>query len=133
MQIKLTLIVLMFAMVYTVCGIVCPQDYCSIVKCKNDIDKIDCEQNKNGIFEENGSFCGCCPACITKLGKFLDIYIQIIPFEQFYNNWYEFTEKGQSCFDSLLRGLPPSSKCAPGLMCDIITKTCVGSLERIEK
>ena len=58
-------------MVCTSFAIVCPQNYCERVDCSNAIEKNDCEQNQNGIFEEHGTFCGCCPACLTKLSMII--------------------------------------------------------------
>ena len=100
MQFKIT-IVLLVAVVYTASAMVCPKDFCSKVDCGNKVEQNDCEQNKNGVFRERGTWCGCCPACLIKLTE------------------------GESCFGVLLRGVPPRVACAPGLRCNAETRTCV--------
>ncbi|CAG2111560.1 unnamed protein product [Medioppia subpectinata] len=61
----------------------------------------DACKDKNGIFNEHGTYCGCCPACLNKIAE------------------------GQSCGITLLKGVPPKAQCAPGLRCDTTSHTCV--------
>ncbi|CAG2168032.1 unnamed protein product [Oppiella nova] len=99
MHLNLQIIVLM-TIFGTIYGIVCPTDYCQSVDCANNVTQTSCE-NQNGIYTAQGTFCGCCPACLTKL------------------------EEGQSCRVLALRGVPPTSQCAPGLKCDTTSGVCV--------
>lgn len=63
-------VVLLLAVICAVSAIVCPKNYCEKVKCDNAIERNECEQNQNGVFEERGTFCGCCPACLTKISEY---------------------------------------------------------------
>ena len=63
-------VVLLLAVVCVVSAIVCPERYCDGIDCGSArIEKDQCEQNENGVFVEKGTFCGCCPACLTKICK----------------------------------------------------------------
>ena len=95
------IIVSLLAVVYTTSALVCPKNYCSTVDCGNKVEQNDCEQNQNGIFRERGTWCGCCPACLTKLLA------------------------GDNCYGVLIRGPPPKVACDAGLRCDFQTETCV--------
>ena len=63
------LIVVLLAIVYTASAMVCTKNFCDTVRCNNAVLKDDCELNKNGVYTEHGTVCGCCPACLTKLSK----------------------------------------------------------------
>lgn len=54
---------LLLSSVMVASGIVCLPNICKDIKCQ----KIE---NCNGDLRTNGSFCGCCPKCVTLLGKF---------------------------------------------------------------
>ncbi|GFQ93567.1 u35-Nephitoxin-Nsp1a_1, partial [Trichonephila clavata] len=76
-------------------AIVCPRNYCDNVKC----DSVSCSSNEE--YTQHGTFCGCCPTCVTVL------------------------KKGESCFPLFLRGGPPPKvKCYNGLTCNFKSKTC---------
>jgi len=50
-------------------AIVCAPDYCTHVDCANSITRETCETNDRSLFKPKGGFCGCCPSCVTLLGK----------------------------------------------------------------
>ncbi|KAG8178916.1 hypothetical protein JTE90_014122 [Oedothorax gibbosus] len=72
---------------------VCPEDYCDNIQCED----VSCGPNQE--INPYGTFCGCCPACVTLL------------------------EKGDKCPIPIFNGGPPPTvKCRNG--CDYETKTC---------
>ncbi|KAG8187906.1 hypothetical protein JTE90_001668 [Oedothorax gibbosus] len=75
--------------------IVCTPDFCDKIQCTPDLS---CGPNQE--LDPHGSFCGCCPACITII------------------------EKGQTCHPSIfVGGPPPTEKCRDGI-CDPKTRKC---------
>lgn len=77
-------------------AIVCLPNMCATVRCA----AVTAETCVGGTIVPNGGFCGCCDACVHVLSE------------------------GQQCFDMLLLGVPPTSRCAEGLYCDPATSTC---------
>lgn len=69
---KLILSAILFAaIVATAYGFACPANFCDSVKCDNLLTQELCEKTNGGVYRERGTFCGCCPSCLTKLSKFL--------------------------------------------------------------
>ncbi|KAF8782886.1 hypothetical protein HNY73_013119 [Argiope bruennichi] len=89
---KIVILILIGATVSN--AIVCAPDYCDSVKCK----PVSCSSNQE--YKKDGSFCGCCPVCLTVI------------------------QKGGSCGSLFIRGVPPTITCAKGLRCDSDTGTC---------
>ncbi|GBN45831.1 hypothetical protein AVEN_2226-1 [Araneus ventricosus] len=75
-------------------AIVCVPNYCDSVTC----ELVQCASNQK--YKEGGSFCGCCPTCLTII------------------------QEGGSCGSLFIRGMPPTITCAEGLRCDSDTETC---------
>ncbi|KAF8782888.1 Fungal protease inhibitor-1 like protein [Argiope bruennichi] len=76
-------------------AIVCPENYCEKIECK----EVSCSSDEK--YTEHGTFCGCCPACLHVI------------------------KKGESCFTLLLKGGgAPKATCDDGLECDYKTRTC---------
>ncbi|GFT77761.1 u35-Nephitoxin-Nsp1a_1, partial [Nephila pilipes] len=57
-----TLILLMIG-VLIASAQVCPPDYCDDIEC----DPVSCSSGQE--YNEEGTFCGCCPTCVTLLSK----------------------------------------------------------------
>lgn len=77
-------------------AIVCLPDTCSTVRCAAVTE----ETCVGGTIKRNGGYCGCCDLCVTMLAE------------------------GDRCFSSMLLGVPPSSQCREGLICDPESHTC---------
>ncbi len=100
---KETLILLMI-ITYSVLSLDCPKDYCKKADCNKDkVDKEDCESEdgRNGVYRQKGTWCGCCPACLTKL------------------------KEGDDCSGTFTRDEPEKVACGPGLKCDIYNFKCI--------
>lgn len=69
---------------------ICTENICDYVKCKEILHK-DCD--KGTVYQADGGFCGCCPACIKVL------------------------DEGAICEFNVKGGLKPDFMCMPPLVC----------------
>jgi hypothetical protein len=68
---SVTLLLAVFALCVAVaaCAILCPEDFCRSVDCAVAAGENDPPCAANQRLNENGTFCGCCPTCVTQLGN----------------------------------------------------------------
>lgn len=64
-------ILLVFCLLDFSLAFVCTKNTCSRVRCKQ-VTLENCRSNDQE-YEEHGGWCGCCPVCITLLGKLIMI------------------------------------------------------------
>lgn len=86
---------LMLLIVQGATAFVCPPHVCENTTCPH-VSVETC----HGRLSTEGSFCGCCMICVPEL------------------------ELGQPCMYLTLFGVPATSKCAKGLICDSYTHVC---------
>eukprot|EP00745_Piridium_sociabile_P007692 TRINITY_DN15138_c0_g1_i1.p1 TRINITY_DN15138_c0_g1~~TRINITY_DN15138_c0_g1_i1.p1 ORF type:complete len:232 (-),score=35.17 TRINITY_DN15138_c0_g1_i1:292-987(-) len=89
-------LVLLSVAVACASAIVCMPDTCSRVRCA----AVTAESCVGGTIKRNGGFCGCCDLCVTQLAE------------------------GDRCISYMPVGVPATTECQEGLICDPHTYTC---------
>ncbi|XP_061188833.1 thyroglobulin-like [Saccostrea echinata] len=91
---------LLFSVICSTQAFVCLPNACATVRCAAVT-----AENCNGVIKQNGGYCGCCDSCENYLAE------------------------GDTCFSSILLGVPSTSHCGPGLHCDMHTFKCVANIQ----